>query len=126
MPNVTGVKSIVLTSEHPERLVAFYRDVLELPFEAEDHEDMPRHWACRFTGLHLAIHDWRTFAYASSSAGSDTFLTFAISNREQLVEHLRANHVEVEQTEIGPMKFVTFRDPDGRVVSCGTSWRSGG
>jgi catechol 2,3-dioxygenase-like lactoylglutathione lyase family enzyme len=118
---VTGLKSIVLTSPDPARTARFYVDVLAMPFEHEEHAHGPEHWACRCFGLHWAIH-------RSNEGASDdrTLLTFAIEDAEAFVEHLGKLGVPVvERREIGPMRFVTFADPDGRRVSCGTSWRGG-
>jgi predicted enzyme related to lactoylglutathione lyase len=126
MANVTGLKSIVMTSDDPARLAAFYRDVLEIPFEKEEHEGGPTHWACRLGAVHFAIHARDRFKHASSAGGNDTVVTFSIGDRDALVSQLRAHSVAViDEMEIGPMKFVTFRDPDGRVISCGTAWRPG-
>jgi hypothetical protein len=123
---VRGLKSVVLTSDHPDLTARFYSDVFAMPFEKEEHGDVPPHWACQFGGLHFAIHQAKGFWVGSGppkDRGEDTFLTFTIEALEPFVEHLQRKQVPVVmQRNIGPMTFVTIRDPDGRHVGCGTPW----
>jgi catechol 2,3-dioxygenase-like lactoylglutathione lyase family enzyme len=124
---VRGLKSIVLTSKNPEATARFYIDVFSIPLEKEKHPGAPEHWACHFGGLHVAIHHsdgfWlREGGVPSDTAGS-TFLAFTIEDLEAFLEHLKSQNVPViARQDIGPMKFVSVRDPDGRQVGCGTPW----
>jgi predicted enzyme related to lactoylglutathione lyase len=49
------ITAVILTSQNPERLANFYRDVLEVPIEVEDHGGM-KHYGCELGELHFAIH----------------------------------------------------------------------
>ena len=125
MAMVRELKSVVMTSERPEALAAFYREILFLPFEKEQHKGTEPHWACQFGAQHFAIHHPRGFWLPSvgQEPATATFLSFTIESLEPFVAHLERAGVEVlARTQIGPMQFVSFRDPDGRRVSCGTPW----
>lgn len=123
-PNIRGLKSIVLTSSNPDALAAFYRDVLGLPLEQERHKGTDVHWACQDGPLHWAIHPRDGFWLPANEAPENsTLLSFTIESLDAFLAHLQERGVEVvARRNIGPMKSVTIRDPDGRLVSCGTPW----
>jgi catechol 2,3-dioxygenase-like lactoylglutathione lyase family enzyme len=123
-PLIRDVKSIVLTSNDIDRTAAFYRDVLGLPLESEEHRGTARHWAGQVGELHFAIHDRKTF-WLPTAAGPepDVVVSFTVEDLDPLLAHLATHHVEVtSRRNIGPMAFVSMRDPDGRHVCCGTPW----
>jgi catechol 2,3-dioxygenase-like lactoylglutathione lyase family enzyme len=124
-PLIREVKSIVLTSDDIDRTAAFYRDVLMLPLEPEQHRGTARHWAGQVGGVHFAIHDRRTFWLPTAGAPepADVVVSFTTPDLDALLAHLASLHVEVfSRRNIGPMTFVSLRDPDGRHVCCGTPW----
>jgi catechol 2,3-dioxygenase-like lactoylglutathione lyase family enzyme len=125
---VLSVKSLVFTSKNPEKLAKFYTDVAGLPFEKEQHHGGRGHWACRLESVHLAIHYLDNFNKSnldSTSPNSDlTRITFTIGNLDEFMSHLKHLNIELIEPvfEIGPMKFLAIRDPDGRAVYFGTPW----
>ena len=122
---VRDVKSIVLVTSQLETTAAFYRDVLGLPIEEEQHGGAPRHFAGRVGNVHFAIHDRNAFWLPTTAPadGEGTIVSFTIENVDTFRAHLAHHGVTVvAERKIGPMSFVTFRDPDGRHVSCGTPW----
>lgn len=124
-PIVRDVKSIVLTSNDINRTAAFYRDVLGLPLASEQHRGTARHFAGQVGALHFAVHERKTFwlPTAEESEPRDVTVSFTVEDMDALLAHLAARNVEiVAKTDIGPMAFVCFRDPDGRNVCCGTPW----
>jgi hypothetical protein len=126
-PVVRGLKSVILTSEQPAELAAFYRDVLMLPLEEERHRGTERHWACQLGDMHFAIHATGGFwlPVGGTGASSGTIVNFTIEDMAPMLAHLEARGVAVvARTKIGPMDFVALRDPDGRYVCCGTPWPS--
>lgn len=112
------VSSIVLFSDRPERLIAFY-GALGIDFEEEDHGDGPSHSAADIGGMHLAVFgapegarppEWR-------SAGS-TFCGFYVTSLDETLAAL---------TDLGTVVLVDHQvrdwgcravveDPDGRTV----------
>ncbi len=129
--NASAFKSVVLTSPSPDLTAIFYRDVLELPLEEEEHRGTRRHWACQVGDLHFAIHQRDGFWLATSETEHcATIVSFTVEDIEACVERLQANGIEIAaRNKIGPMSFVAVRDPDGRHVCFGTPWparRQGG
>ena len=132
---VRGVRSIVMTSKTPEVTAAFYRDILGVPLGEEQHENTSRHFAGKFGDLHIAVLPregfWRGSgqpeaplvpAPADGSAPA-ILVSFTIEDLDAFVAHLARHQVEVVGwRDMGPTKIVTIRDPDGRLVGCGTPW----
>jgi catechol 2,3-dioxygenase-like lactoylglutathione lyase family enzyme len=123
-PLIKQMKSVVLTSATPDVTAAFYRDVLSLPLETEQHRGTVRHWACQLGSTHFAIHDQEGFWLPSSPAGSaGTIVSFTVDDLPALLSRLESLGVPVvARHKIGPMSFIALRDPDGRQVCCGTPW----
>jgi catechol 2,3-dioxygenase-like lactoylglutathione lyase family enzyme len=121
---VRDFKSIVLTSQNPDKTAAFYRDLFGIPLEEEQHRGTDRHFACRVGDLHFAIHPREGFWLPTSSAAeAGTIVSFNVEDLDALVSHLAARGVEITaRNTIGPMSFIAVRDPDGRHVCCGTLW----
>src|SRR5688572_27982937 len=53
---IREMKSVVLVSDTPDVTAAFYRDVLGLPLEEEQHRGTLRHYARQLQSIHFAIH----------------------------------------------------------------------
>jgi catechol 2,3-dioxygenase-like lactoylglutathione lyase family enzyme len=124
-PIIREVKSLVLTSDDIDRTARFYRDVLDLPLELERHRGTERHYACQLGSIHVAIHDRATFwlPTAAPPDAASVVVSFTVDDLEALLARLDAMQVEVvARRNIGPMTFVSMRDPDGRHVCCGTPW----
>jgi catechol 2,3-dioxygenase-like lactoylglutathione lyase family enzyme len=122
---VREMKSVVLTSDAPDTTAAFYRDILGLPLETEQHRGTVRHWACQLGSIHFAIHDRKGFwlEWAPVEGPPPTVVSFTIVDLDAFLDHLRAQGAPVvARNRIGPMEFVALRDPDGRTVCCGTPW----
>jgi hypothetical protein len=126
MDNVTCVKSIVFTSDQPEALARFYRETLQLPLEREQHRGAATHWAGQLGAIHLAIHAREGFWLPAGAGSSSAIVSFTVERLDELLAHLQKLGVEVvARTQIGPMRFIAFCDPDGRYVCCGTPWPKG-
>jgi catechol 2,3-dioxygenase-like lactoylglutathione lyase family enzyme len=123
---VREFKSVVLTSRHPDATAAFYREVLEIPLEQENHRGTQRHWACQLGSMHFAIHEDATFwLHAQPGHVESTIVSFTVEELEPVLARLEQRGVAViARNQIGPMSFVALRDLDGRQVCLGTPWPS--
>jgi hypothetical protein len=117
---------MLLTSENPEKIAMFYKDLLGLDLKKEAHGG-PVHWACESNGVHFAIHQADGFAkysYPVTAHSNTTHLFFTVESMEETLGHLK--HLNIEPVgpieNIGPMKMVTVMDPDQRAVMLGTPW----
>jgi RimJ/RimL family protein N-acetyltransferase len=70
LATIEGFSGILLVSGNPERLAAFYRDVLEIPLEDEHHEGTLPHWGCTLGEVHFAIHPIEDFPDGTSGVGA--------------------------------------------------------
>jgi hypothetical protein len=125
---VSGLKSIILTSADPERLANFYSNTVGLKFKKEQHHGVSPHWACSLAGIHLAIHQMIAF---NSNTKTDnptddlTRITFSIENMDDFLGELAEKGVNSTGPtfNVGSMKFTGIQDPDGRQVYFGTPWK---
>ena len=53
---IDRVTAILLISPDARALADFYRKVLSLPLEDEEHPGVPLHYGCDLGGVHLAVH----------------------------------------------------------------------
>jgi hypothetical protein len=54
---------------------------------------------------------------------SSVVVSFTIEDLDAFLAHLASlGLAPLERRQIGPMTFVSLRDPDGRHVCCGTPW----
>jgi catechol 2,3-dioxygenase-like lactoylglutathione lyase family enzyme len=124
-PLIRDLKSVVLTSDDIDETARFYREVLQLPLEEEQHRGTARHWAGQLGSMHFAIHDRKTFWLPTGAEreAASVVVSFTVDDMDALVAHLASIGVEItDRRKIGPMSFVSMRDPDGRHVCCGTPW----
>lgn len=122
MDEITGFKSVVLTSDQPDTTAQFYREVLQLPIAEERHRGTDRHWAGPVGNLHFAIHQRTGFWLPPTAGAGDTIVSFTAAV-EPFEARFAAHGIEVlARTRIGPMSFLAVRDPDGRHVCIGTPW----
>ena len=123
-PVLRGLTSIALTSDHPERTVRFYSDVLGLPL-VHSRTDDGEAWTCTTGGLRLTVHPSRSFgacAYPAHPESNTTHLSFGIHEVDGFLTHLKRHGLAPvgEVLRVGAARVVQVRDPDGRVVQFGT------
>lgn len=108
---------IILVSESPEQLAGFYRDVLGVPLETEEHEGTLPHRGCDLGDIHFAIHPIDDFPDNRAGVGS-VKLAFNVFDIQALAESLR----QAGQSLLYPPKDTGFfwstaiEDPDGNFV----------
>ena len=109
---------IFLTSENPEAVARFYREVACLPIEEIRHESYV-YWKADQNGLHIAIHDagkFSNYTYPANTQSNLTHLYFKIANSEEFLSHLEKMNIKPYcQDEV----VITVLDPDGRKVMFG-------
>jgi catechol 2,3-dioxygenase-like lactoylglutathione lyase family enzyme len=124
--HVDGLSVVLLLARDAGRASAFYRDVLGMPLQAEEHDGRPTHYACRLGALYFTIQ-WATDLAPEIPEGGYDFLQlcFTTADLDGFVERLR-------ELKIAPLhppqvfehtRFVTLLDPDGRHVRIMTPWK---
>jgi catechol 2,3-dioxygenase-like lactoylglutathione lyase family enzyme len=111
------LSAILLVSKDAERLAAFYRDVIGLPLETEEHGGTHKHYGCELGDLHFAIHPAENFADSGVGVGSIK-LAFTVFDLGAFVERVKSHGVEFayEPRDRGFAKMTALNDPDGNLI----------
>jgi catechol 2,3-dioxygenase-like lactoylglutathione lyase family enzyme len=110
---------ILLVSSQPERLVAFYRDMLGLPLTAEIHEGAEPHWGCELGDVHFAIHPAADYPEEPASGPGPVKLAFMVFDLTAMAAWLGERGIPLcyPPMELGSESTITaVRDPDGNLV----------
>src|SRR4051812_25361017 len=83
------LSTVLLVSKNPERLAKFYRDVVGLPLEDEDHGETEKHFGCELGDLHFAIHPVSNFEGTGHGTGS-VKLAFTVFDMNAFVEKIKS------------------------------------
>ncbi|HET9933154.1 MAG TPA: VOC family protein [Polyangiaceae bacterium] len=108
MSNIV-LSAITLHTEEPARLADFYRKVLELPLDLNQHGTLGSHFEGTRGGVHFAI--WK----ASTRVGGPVVPVFRVPNLERELERVRSlGVVELHRPlDLGEGKrVVTLEDSD--------------
>lgn len=110
------LSAVLVVSEHPERLAAFYRDVLGVPLEPEQHGATATHWGCQLGDLHFAIHPVANFRQHPGVGA--VRLAFTVFDLDTYVAAVRRRGVEplYPPKDLGWSKMTAVRDPDGNHI----------
>ena len=111
MIRITG---LVLASQDPERLAAFYREVLDIPFALAQHGKMRPHIECEVGSFHFAIiHKGK-----ATESGNIT-PSFLVPDLPDFLARLSARGIQTLHPviDIGEGKSITtIADPDGNAI----------
>jgi catechol 2,3-dioxygenase-like lactoylglutathione lyase family enzyme len=123
---VDGLAVVLLLARDTDRTSAFYRDVLGLPLEAEEHDGRHRHYACRLGSVYFTIQAAADLAAPEPGRGYDFLqLCFTTSDLDAFLARLPG----LQLTPLHPPRpfehttFTTLLDPDGRHVRVMTAWQ---
>lgn len=111
------LSAVLITSRNAEKLAAFYRDVLKVPLEDEQHGPTAKHYGCEMGELHFAIHPIENFGNEEPGVGA-VRLAFEIFDMDGFVRHLKTHGIEplYPPKQQGPMLITAVKDPDGNQV----------
>ena len=108
---VKGLSGVIMSSEYPERLAKFYKDVMGIPMMLNRHGASPDHWECDYHGIHFAILDQKN----AGKPSQHIVPSFYIESIDRFVaENNIESHEEV--MDLGDALSIGFKDPDGNTV----------
>ena len=117
--DLSFLSGVVLVSQDPERLVAFYREVLGVPLVEERHGDAAPHWGCELGDVHFAIHPVEDYPEDGATGAGGVKLAFMVFDVGQFAGWLESQGIELcyPPTPLGSESLVTaVRDPDGNLI----------
>lgn len=114
---ISSICGVIVTTENVEWLAYFYRDVLGLSLEKEEHGGLAAHYGVDLGQVHFAIHPLADFG-ETRTGNATTKVAFTVDALEpyinRLTEHgyppVHAPHDE------GFGLVASFRDPDGNLI----------
>ena len=114
---VEFLSAVLVVSTNPERLAAFYRDVIGIPLRDERHGTSRRHWGCNLGDVHFAIHPVETFPDRRSGVGS-VKLAFTVFDVKALGRRLEASGTPLlyPPRDTGFFWSTAIQDPDGNLI----------
>ena len=115
--SIEFLSAVLVISKDAEKLAAFYRDVIGLPLEDEQHGDTDKHYGCELGDLHFAIHPASNFAGTEPGLGS-VKLAFTVFDMTAFVERIQQAGVKLAYppTDRGFAIMTALTDPDGNYV----------
>ena len=105
---------IIMFSQEPQRLAAFYRDTLGIPFDLAQHGNLAEHIECELNNIHFAI-----LKKGQILSGSNIIPSFAVPNLRDFLEQLVQRDIKPLHPiiDLGEGKSIsTISDPDGNAV----------
>jgi catechol 2,3-dioxygenase-like lactoylglutathione lyase family enzyme len=126
--DIRFISGILLVSSQPERLVAFYRDVLGVPLVAEIHADSEPHWGCELGDVHFAIHPAADYPDDPAGGPGPVKLAFMVFDLTAMAAWLGERGIPLcyPPMDLGSESTITaIRDPDGNLVELtqlGSGW----
>ncbi len=111
------LSAILLVSENPKRLAAFYRDTIGLPLEDEEHGETDPHYGCELGDLHFAIHPVSNFKGGGSGVGA-VKLAFTVFDLQAFVAKVENLGIKFDYApkDLGFSIMTSLRDPDGNTA----------
>ena len=116
-PTVEFFSAVLLISKEPERLATFYRDVIGMPLEDEQHGETEKHYGCELGDLHFAIHPVANFKDTGHGTGS-VKLAFTVFDMSAFVERMKSLDIPLAYPpkDTGFAIMTALTDPDGNYV----------
>jgi catechol 2,3-dioxygenase-like lactoylglutathione lyase family enzyme len=123
---VEGLAVVLLLARDTGRTSAFYRDVLGLPLQAEEHDGRHTHYACQLGSVYFTIQSAADLAAPEPGRGYDFLqLCFTVADLDAFLRRLQ----ELKVSPLHPPQpfehtsYTTLLDPDGRHVRVMTPWQ---
>lgn len=114
---VEFLSAVLLVSKNHEKLAHFYKDVIGLPIEEEQHGETLKHYGCELGDIHFAIHPVENFDDHPHGVGS-VKLAFEVFDIEAHVKKLESHGIKTlyPPKKQGPMLITAIKDPDGNLI----------
>ena len=125
---VDGLAVVLLLSRDVTPVGAFYRDVLGLPLNEEEHDGRHKHYACRMGSVYFTIQPASDLGSPNPDQRYDFLqLCFTAPDLDAFLAHLKEHNVTPLHAPqpFEHTTFVTLLDPEGRHVRVMMPWTRG-
>ncbi len=114
---VEFLSAVLIVSREPARLSKFYREVVGIALEDEEHEGTLPHFGCTLGDVHFAIHPVEDFPDHSAGVGS-VKLAFTVFDIQGFAARLKERGVKLlyEPRDTGYFWSTAILDPDGNLL----------
>ena len=111
------LSAVLVISKKAEELAKFYKEVVGLPLETEDHGNLKKHYGCELGDLHFAIHPPENFEDQNSGVGA-VRLAFTTFDIEKLATRITNAGFKLAYPpkNTGFAMMTAMHDPDGNYV----------
>ncbi len=109
---IKGLTGMIFTSAQPERLAKFYRNVLGIPMELNQHGNTSEHWECDYNGVHFAVLKGKE----GGRANENIVPSFAVDDINHFIttHNIKLIHPIMD---LGEGAYIaSFKDPDGNTL----------
>jgi predicted enzyme related to lactoylglutathione lyase len=107
------ISGVILLSTDPSRLAKFYRDVLGIPIEQEEHDRT--HWGCELGDIHFAIHKANIEPGTTGGPFKIALTTWCMNEAVNKLQHHNVALLHPPENR-GFGKIAAFLDPDGNRI----------
>jgi predicted enzyme related to lactoylglutathione lyase len=117
MEQIEFLSAVLIVSENPARLAAFYRKIVGIPVQDEGHGNSLPHYGCTLGDMHFAIHPVDTFPDRRHGVGAVKF-ALNVFDIKALVERLESKGVKLlyPPHDTGFFLSTAINDPDGNYI----------
>jgi catechol 2,3-dioxygenase-like lactoylglutathione lyase family enzyme len=125
MASVNFLNAVLIVSDDAPKLAVWYlavwyREVLGLPLDDEQHDGGggALHFGCNLRGLHFAIHPTENYRFASETGRGGIRIAFNVGDIEQFVTDLEGKPIDwvFRPVDLGWSTMLAIRDPDGNMI----------
>lgn len=113
--SVEFFSAVLIYSKNHIELAKFYKEIIGIPLEDEQHGNSPLHYGCELGDIHFAIHP----ADENDEVGVGSMkLAFEVFDMNSHIKKLESHGVKLlyPPKPMGPMLLTAIKDPDGNTI----------
>lgn len=115
--SIHAIGALLLISDHPAELAAFYRAALGIEMTEERHDGIEVHYGSEVGGVHFAIHPSAAWPGEPAPNAQSPVIVFHTSDVQAAYDRLVAHGVAATPPfDHGFAVLTAFQDPDGNHI----------
>jgi len=117
---------VLLLSSDPDRTAGFYRDIIGVDLQAEEHGGRHRHYGGISSSIYFTVQYSGDIPGPRPDALHDSLqMCFSVPDLPAFLQHLQKHGVQPLHPPCAfeHTTFITLRDPDARTLRVMTPWK---